>query len=60
MMLVVMVTSTSFSTPSINNTYGADASVPVAVYIYVYVTLNKLHSMHISNYMQVLDKQSEE
>ena len=25
-----------------------------------YVALNKLHSMYISSYMQVLDKQSEE
>ena len=38
----------------INSTYGADASVPVIVQ---YVAL---HSMHISSYMQVLDKQSEE
>ena len=43
----------------INSTYSADASVPVVVQ---YVALNKLHSMHmhISSYMQVLDKQSEE
>ena len=39
--------------------YGADASVPVVVQ---YVVVNKLHStcMHISSYMKVLDKQSEE
>ena len=41
----------------INSTYSADASVPVVVQ---YVALNKLHSMHISSYIQVLDKQSEE
>ena len=39
----------------INSTYGADASVPMVVQ---YVALNKLHSMYISSYMQVLDKQS--
>ena len=41
----------------INSIYGTDASVPVVVQ---YVALNKLHSMHVSSYMQVLDKQSEE
>ena len=40
-----------------SSTYGADALVPVVAQ---YVALNKLHSMHISSYMQVLDKQSEE
>ena len=42
----------------INSTYGANASVPVVVQYTG--ALNKLHSMHISSYMQVLDKQSEE
>ena len=45
----------------INSTYGANASVPVVVSIWDYMgALNKLHSMHPSSYMQVLDKQSEE
>ena len=42
---------------TINSTYGAAASVTVVL---LYVALNKLHNVHISSYMQVFDKQSEE
>ena len=49
---------TGWQSIQINSTYGANASVPVVVQYMG--ALNKLHSMHISSYMQVLDKQSEE
>ena len=39
---------------TINSTYGAD------VVVVQYIALNKLHNVHISSYMHVLDKQSVE